>query len=345
MALTSVDFVTCTVRDSDRQQSLKGMARNAQGAAEREDGKALAAVGEPKASGQFVGGAATDAEVASGFLDREQLREVTEAVRRVIERRDRLGTSLLEELSLSGGGLHEADLEGRNSRRGSGVELTFRNRHLLLAAKYTSMRPRLITPYKPLRGREATCSSTVHTTGGRPGWLEKPEGSHARPLLLPTPTGPQVARKGNLQVCICGLGGSRARKWARRREWFAGGGDRRRERVRGPSRCREPCGSQSSGDGSRIAWIGANGAEAGGRSAGLWGPNPIAVLLPRLDPFRVGDYTAQVSVVVTAQHCDGLAADVASNCPPAGDTPVSPVLPLTVSRPLLPTSSWARSRS
>ena len=66
---------------------------------------------------------------------------------------------------------------------------------------------------------------------------------------------------------------------------------------------------------------------------GLWGPNPMAAILPRLDPLSVGQHTAQVLVLLTAQHCDGLTTNVASSCLQAGDTPISPVLPLTVRTP------------
>ena len=48
-------------------------------------------------------------------------------------------------------------------------------------------------------------------------------------------------------------------------------------------------------------------------------PFPMAAIMPRLQPLSVGDHTLQVIWVLSAQHCDGLAAVVEENCLPAGE--------------------------
>jgi hypothetical protein len=61
-------------------------------------------------------------------------------------------------------------------------------------------------------------------------------------------------------------------------------------------------------------------------------PFPMASTMPRMDPLSVGDHTFELFWVLSAQHCDGLAADVENNCLPAGDLPFG-VRPLTVTTP------------
>src|SRR5215212_8636379 len=116
---SSVDIATCTVRDLERQESLEGVAGNAQGAAEDEDGKAFAAGGDSEtAAGELVGGASADAEVARCLFDSEQLREIPEA-RSAPGYSPRPVAVLVEELFLACRDLHAADRDGRHSRRRS----------------------------------------------------------------------------------------------------------------------------------------------------------------------------------------------------------------------------------
>jgi hypothetical protein len=63
-------------------------------------------------------------------------------------------------------------------------------------------------------------------------------------------------------------------------------------------------------------------------------PFPMASTMPRMQPLSVGDHTFEVIWVLSAQHCDGLAAVVEENCLPAGETPlgVRPI-PITVPAP------------
>jgi hypothetical protein len=61
-------------------------------------------------------------------------------------------------------------------------------------------------------------------------------------------------------------------------------------------------------------------------------PFPMAATMPRMNPLSVGDHTFEVTWVLSAQHCDGLAAVVEENCLPAGETPLG-VRPITVTTP------------
>jgi hypothetical protein len=82
-------------------------------------------------------------------------------------------------------------------------------------------------------------------------------GGRTRPVLPSGarrgPIARQVSRKGNLQVCICRLGGSRRRCRGRGREWRAPWRCPKRERARGLCRRRRGSGPQLSGDGARVA--------------------------------------------------------------------------------------------
>jgi hypothetical protein len=62
-------------------------------------------------------------------------------------------------------------------------------------------------------------------------------------------------------------------------------------------------------------------------------PFPMAAIMPRLQPLSVGDHTLQIFWVLSAQHCDGLAAVVEENCLPAGELDASGVRPITVTTP------------
>lgn len=48
-------------------------------------------------------------------------------------------------------------------------------------------------------------------------------------------------------------------------------------------------------------------------------PFPMAAIMPRMQPLSVGDHTAALILVLSAEHCDGLAA-AEENCLPAGET-------------------------
>ena len=61
-------------------------------------------------------------------------------------------------------------------------------------------------------------------------------------------------------------------------------------------------------------------------------PFPMAAIMPRLQPLSVGDHTLQVIWVLSAQHCDGLAAVIEENCLPAGEL-ASGVRSITVTTP------------
>jgi hypothetical protein len=62
-------------------------------------------------------------------------------------------------------------------------------------------------------------------------------------------------------------------------------------------------------------------------------PLPVASMLARMRPLSVGDHTFQPFIMLSAQHCDGLGADVEENCLPAGEIPFGPPRPLTVTAP------------
>jgi len=67
---------------------------------------------------------------------------------------------------------------------------------------------------------------------------------------------------------------------------------------------------------------------------GFWGaPYPMASMQPRLAPLGVGDHTFQLSIVLSALHCDGIAPNVDENCLPAGEVPFTPTRPLIISTP------------
>jgi hypothetical protein len=62
-------------------------------------------------------------------------------------------------------------------------------------------------------------------------------------------------------------------------------------------------------------------------------PGPMASMLPRLRPLSVGEHTFQPFIVLSAQHCDGLAPVEDENCLPAGEIPFGPPRVITVTTP------------
>jgi hypothetical protein len=67
---------------------------------------------------------------------------------------------------------------------------------------------------------------------------------------------------------------------------------------------------------------------------GLFGdPLPMASMLPRLRPLSVGEHTFQPFIVLSAEHCDGIAAVEEENCLPAGEIPFGPQRPMVVTTP------------
>jgi hypothetical protein len=62
-------------------------------------------------------------------------------------------------------------------------------------------------------------------------------------------------------------------------------------------------------------------------------PLPMASMLPRLRPLSVGDHSFQPFIVLSAQHCDGLAPVEDENCLPAGEIPFGPPRVITVTTP------------
>ena len=67
---------------------------------------------------------------------------------------------------------------------------------------------------------------------------------------------------------------------------------------------------------------------------GVEDPGPLASMLPRLRPLSVGEHTFQPFIVLSAEHCDGLAPVEEDNCLPAGETPFAPPRVITVTTPL-----------
>ena len=66
---------------------------------------------------------------------------------------------------------------------------------------------------------------------------------------------------------------------------------------------------------------------------GQWGaPYPMASILPRMPPLRIGQHTFEPVVVLSAEHCDGFGSDEALQCLPAGETSFG-VRPLAITRP------------
>jgi hypothetical protein len=66
---------------------------------------------------------------------------------------------------------------------------------------------------------------------------------------------------------------------------------------------------------------------------GVEDPGPMASMLPRLLPLSVGEHTFQPFIVLSAEHCDGLAPVREENCLPAGEIPVAPPRVITVTTP------------
>ena len=66
---------------------------------------------------------------------------------------------------------------------------------------------------------------------------------------------------------------------------------------------------------------------------GVADPGPMASMLPRLRPLSVGEHTFQPFIVLSAQHCDGIAPVKEENCLPAGEIPFGPPRPVTVTTP------------
>jgi hypothetical protein len=62
-------------------------------------------------------------------------------------------------------------------------------------------------------------------------------------------------------------------------------------------------------------------------------PAPTASILPRVRPLSVGDHTFQPFLVLSAEHCDGIAPVEDENCLPAGEFAYGPERIVTVSVP------------
>jgi hypothetical protein len=66
---------------------------------------------------------------------------------------------------------------------------------------------------------------------------------------------------------------------------------------------------------------------------GVFGaPLPMASILSRLQPVRIGQHTFEPIIELSAQHCDGLGTDAELQCMPAGDVSFG-VRPLTITTP------------